>query len=133
MTAGSLTKAQFIAHANRYCRHSWGLILQRFAAYRDSLSSNVSEEKVFTGASWRLVLPAIEFQFDQMHQILGAPAGDEHQVEKMLGTMQLAIESGEKQRPASPRQLSALFADYNQLADRYGVSDCLVREAYFGR
>ena len=133
VTTGPLDKAQYIAHVNNYCRNSWTLIRQRVAAYEEELGSHISKEKAFTESIWRNILPGIQFQFDQMHEVLGGvPAGDERQVEEMIGTMQVAIETGEKRRPASPGQLTSLFATYNKRAEQYGVSDCVVNEANFG-
>ncbi|HWM63041.1 MAG TPA: hypothetical protein VNP96_03530 [Solirubrobacterales bacterium] len=132
VTTGSLATAQYLAKINDYCQRDWARMLEKFADYQDAKGPNVSKKRLFIGASWRFLLPGIQFQFDVMRNS-GAPEGGEVEVEEMIGTMQLAIESGQRQRISSAEQLSTLFEDYNRLAQQYGIDECVVDEAYFDR
>lgn len=83
------------------------------------------EEPFFANAVQSYVLPAFQFQFDEL-RMFGAPAGDEDQVEEMVGIMQYGIESAERQRISSPAELSRHFAEYDELGREYGVTACLM-------
>jgi hypothetical protein len=127
VTANKLTQAQFLARANQICRHGWHEILGNFAEYSSWQSPKLSKQEVFIKSVRLSFLAGFDFHvFDDLRD-LGAPKGQERQVEKVLGTMQEGVERGQRQvRVTSVPQLQALFADYNQLARRYGLRDCLV-------
>jgi len=131
VTTGSLGKAKYLAHVNRYCRRDWVRILQAFADLQAKEGSKTSPEELFVKASESFLIPGIQIQFDVMRRN-AAPEGEERKVEHMIGALQLAIESGEKMRISSPAQLAAHFGRFNELAIKYGLDDCLVREGFFG-
>jgi hypothetical protein len=132
VSTGKLDKAHYLARVNNYCRHSWEDILARYAAFSAEHGSRTLTASAFADASKSFLLPGIQFQFDEM-RMFGGPEGYEEQVEKVAGTMQLAIERGETQRITSPVQLAALFGPYNRLAYQFGFNNCIVREAFFGK
>lgn len=75
-------------------------------------------------------LPAIQFQFDAFFR-MGAPAGEEGEVEELIGTMQYAIETGQAETVASGNELAKLFARFNQLARDYGVDRCTIDRSHY--
>jgi hypothetical protein len=131
VTTASLTKAQFVAHVNDVCRRRWPVILQNFVEYSGSLSPRWSEEKRFANAARLSFMAGVDFHiFDQIYK-LGAPSGEEHNVEAVIGAMQEAVERGERQvRIISPVELQALFGKYNEIALHYGLGECSVSGAH---
>lgn len=131
VTTGALTKTQFIARVESYCRESWQRALKRLANIRAANNAGVDPETLFADATKKSLLPRIQFQFDEIRNA-GAPEGEKDEVEMMVGAMQIAIESAEEMHITSPAQLANHFAPYNELALKYGLDRCLVREAFFG-
>jgi hypothetical protein len=128
MTTADIGKAQFIARVNKICRKAWATILDNFAEYSSTQDPKLSERERLTEAIQVSVLAGIDFHIFDNIRYLGAPRGEETEVEEMIGPFQSAVERGQKQlvRVSSVAQLSELFKDYNQRARRYGLDDCLV-------
>jgi hypothetical protein len=129
---GSLTKAQFIARSNEFCRESWADMLQEAARHRRERASKASEAELFAYSSRYSFLPHIQFWFDDI-SYLGAPKGEEEQVEDMLKALQWAVYSGEERRIASIELMTAVFSSFNRLAREYGLDECLVDRGAFRR
>lgn len=130
LTTASFSKAQYIVKANAVCKEDWAEILENFASYQDERGPSVGDRKLFAGASHRFVLPSIQIEFDHLHY-LGAPAGEQPQVEDMLAAMQSDIYDGQDQRIFSPGQLEAIFRNFNRLARQYGINECPVVKGLF--
>ena len=127
MTVGPVTKARFVTQANHACRHGWGVILENFAQYSSWQSPKLSERELFAKAVRFSFLAGLDFWIFDPIQKLKAPVGEKESVEEVIGKMQIAVERGERGlRAYTPTQLSAQFADYNRVARRYGLEDCLV-------
>jgi hypothetical protein len=131
VTTNALSRSQFLARAGAICKSSRGRILRRFAESLQEQDPKTSVERTVADASYSYFLPGIQFQFDDF-RLIGAPSDDQEQVEEMIGAMQFAIESGEKQRIKSPGQLEGLFRVFNELAGTYGLDECIVSEANYG-
>jgi hypothetical protein len=127
MTTGSLSKGAFIAKINGLCERKWPLIDQNFVEYIGTLNPRWSQERRFANAVRLSFMAGVDFHiFDEIYN-LGAPEGEEQNVEKVIGAMQEAVERGQRQvRVISPVELQALFGRYNELARRYGLDECLV-------
>jgi hypothetical protein len=129
MTVGKFDEAEVLARADNMCTNRQTLIRNRFIAYKAE-HPGASRAKLISGASYSLILPGIQFMFDDLH-IMGAPEGDEEQIEGIIGTMQYAIETGQKRYPRSARQLGHLFRNFNRLAVAYGFDQCTVDRAHY--
>lgn len=90
----------------------------------------ILEGKPFAAASKNIFLPSLQIQFDDI-QYIGAPEGEEAQVEEMIGALQLAVFSAQEQTVSSPAQMAKIFADFNRLALAYGLDSCPVEEDTF--
>lgn len=64
---------------------------------------------------------------------LGAPEGEEEELENVLGALEDAVEAAERTRIRSSVQFSRHFGDYNRLAYAYGFRNCLFRETHESR
>jgi hypothetical protein len=128
MTTANLDKAQFVSRVNKICRKSWPIVVHNFAEYSETQDPRFSKKARFAQALHLSLLAGIDFYiFDGIYN-LGAPPGQERQVEEIIGPFQSAVERGQKELvPLSSRaQAVALFDDYNQRARQYGLTDCLV-------
>jgi hypothetical protein len=131
MTTGKLPKARFVVRVNQLCRKGWGPILDNFARYLKWEHRNLSPREQFARTVRVTLMAGIDFYiFDVIHE-LGAPAGEEREIERMIGAMQEAVERGQRLGPLySVAEISALFDDFNQRARRYSLDDCLVDEPH---
>ena len=132
--ADPLTKAQFIARSDTYCRKTWGRMLRRFAIYkRAPKNAGDSAGRVFAHATGDIFLPIILFWYDQINS-LSRPPGDSAQIERFLTTgLQRAVETA-LDRPysfESPAELAAHYRRSNRLVRGYGIRDCVVTTASF--
>jgi hypothetical protein len=124
-TSSELTKAQFIREANRICKQQDAKIerasQQFFADAPNDKEPPASEVAQF---GKKTVFPAIQDEIDRI-RALGAPEGDEDEVQKMLE----AAESGLSKLEAEPDQLergaiASSFEEFQKLASAYGLDEC---------
>jgi hypothetical protein len=129
-TVPDLDKEEFLVRANEICRTDQIALQEDFADYLAEQKPGKDQKDVFAYAAYSFLLPRIQYQFDFILQV-GGPSGEEADVEEVLGAMQYAIETLEKERVPTPAKLSMGFTDFNQLAYEYGMDDCPVdRERY---
>lgn len=132
VTTGSLpTKARFVARVNQICRNGWKVILQNFREYSGWQSPRMSEEERFAKSVRLSYLAGVDFHiFDEIYN-LGAPEGEEKNAEDIIGTMQIAVERGQRVVSVpTTDELVALFADYNEIAREYGLDECLIEDSH---
>jgi hypothetical protein len=115
-TAASLTKPEWIAKADSICKQGSQEINQ--AASQQFGNQKPTEAQVQQFAKDNLV-PQIQSEVDSI-RALGAPSGDEDQVNKLLDTVQADID---KAKAAATIENSS-FADGNALANQYGLKVC---------
>lgn len=135
MTTGALAKAQFISRVNEVCRKAWGRIAHNFSEYSETQDPTLGKRARFAEAVQLSLLAGIDFDiFDSIYR-LGAPPGEERQIEEIIGPMQSAVERGEKRLvPLSSVALVAkLFGDYDRRARQYGLTECIVNGARLGQ
>jgi len=131
VTTGAYTKAQFIRHANAICKRSHRQIKMYYERYAKEQKPGTSDEDVYAGAMQALIIPGIQFEFDYI-RALGGPKGEERDVEDLVGTMQYAIETGQRSSTINTfEDLREQFADYNRLVRRYGINRCLIDRVPF--
>jgi hypothetical protein len=121
----SLTKVQFLHRINKICRKRWTIVLENWRQYA---SLKEGKKEWFDDAVREPLLAGIDFYiFDEIRQ-LGAPPGQEQEIEAIIGPFQIAVELGWKKRwqAHSLEEIFPHFAMYNERARRYGLVDCLV-------
>ncbi len=127
-----ITKAHFVAYINKVCRQSWVTIADNWRFHRNRQDPKMSRDARFADSVKKSLLPGIVVLiFDDMH-MLGAPPGEEKNIERIIGPMQFASETGELGRwqAHSIAEITRHFDVYNTRARRYGLDDCLVNEAH---
>lgn len=130
VTTGSMSKAEFFARATATCIHRQTIVLNRFKTFRDEHRRDMSPSELIARVSQKYLLPGIQFQFDEL-RLMGAPEGDEDQVEEMLGAFQFAIEKGERSHIDSADEFGNLFRVHNELAVAYGLGQCAVDRKHY--
>lgn len=111
-----LTKAEFVTQAEEICAEG----NQELEAAAEQFSAQPSEEEITQFAEDELV-PNIQQQHDDI-AALGAPEGDEDEVQAILDSLQEGIDAVE-QDPASLLSGDP-FAEASDLADSYGLPKC---------
>jgi hypothetical protein len=124
-TTSSLTKSEYIREANRICKKQDAKIeraSQQFFADAPNDEEPPPQEVAQFGK--KTVFPAIQDEIDRI-EALGAPEGDEEEVQKMLD----AAKSGLAKLEAHPNQLekggiASSFEEFQKLASAYGLDEC---------
>jgi ABC-type lipoprotein release transport system permease subunit len=115
-STSSLTKAEWIAKADAICQQGNQAIEQAAQQQFGNQRPTAAEVKQFaTGTA----LPKTQDQVDQI-KALGAPSGDEDQVNHILDTVQADIDKAKSSGDIE----NATFADGNALAKQYGLKVC---------
>jgi ABC-type lipoprotein release transport system permease subunit len=115
-TTTSLTKADWIAKADAICQQGNQEINQAAEQqFGNQKPTAAAVQQFATGTA----LPNTQTQVDKI-RALGAPSGDEDQVNEILNTVQADID---KAKSAGDIEDST-FADGNALAKQYGLKVC---------
>jgi hypothetical protein len=117
-TTSSLAKPAWIAKADAICQQGNQEIEQAANEQFGKQSQQPTDAQVqqFTKES---VVPSVQKQIDQIRD-LGAPSGDEDQVNKMLDTVEADIDKAK----SATTLAGDPFADGNALALQYGLKVC---------
>lgn len=129
---GKLSEEEVYARAAKMCTNRQKQIRNSFVEYKAE-RPQFSRERLIKGASYSRFLPGVQFIFDYL-KMPGGPEGDEEtsaRIEEMIGVMQYAIETGQKNYPRSIERIEDLFRDYNRLARAYGFDECTVDRAHY--
>ncbi len=127
-----LSKAQFVYRINKICRQVWPIVYSNWKEYTAGQGRKLSERERFEDAVRVSLLAGIVlYIFDNVRQT-GAPAGEEGEIEKIIGPFQAAVELGwkERWRAHSIADILPHFVTYTQRARRYGLDDCLVDQTH---
>lgn len=125
-----LSKAEFVERANQYCRDAWPAIRRNYRIYNTSKGQELNQRARTAKAIRQTLMSSIDFQIFDYIQLLGAPPGEEPEIEAIFGAMQEAVERGQRLEPLySADEVTALFGEFNQRAQDYGLQDCLVDPA----
>jgi hypothetical protein len=110
----TITKADFLQQGNQICKEANDQLNQQPQPNQNSSQAEVDDFVTNT------VVPNVQNQLDQI-KALGAPAGDEDQVNKILGDAQAALDK----LKSDPSSISGdSFAQANQEANAYGLTEC---------
>ena len=121
VTASSAGKAAFVKRADKVCiagaQSVYGEINKAFeASGRSATAASVSAVEAFERMVRRVVGEIRE---------LGAPRGDEAQVEAVLASMQQAVDTARERRVSSLEELAQLFGQSDSRAKSYGIEACI--------
>jgi hypothetical protein len=123
----SITKKEFIEQADEICQLGNRWLLKQMGAYiaeKKAEGSKQSKEELFTQAAKAVALPRVEANIKDF-QALGAPPGDETELEAYLTQIQQETEALQGQPEISQKDLfSNGYADAGELARNYGLKSC---------
>lgn len=123
--ASSLSKAQYVKQADEICTRRSEFFLESINAYmkKHASDSSQSEAELTADAVRAVMLPKMQVENDEVRS-LGAPAGEESQVEAYLSAMQETIDSLEKRQRVTLGQVSIAFEGPEKMAAEYGFESC---------
>lgn len=125
-STASLTKAEFVKEGNAICTKGNAKIESEFEAFTKdrNLSENKAPSKVVQEeAAEEILIPLISSQVEEL-RALGAPEGDEGEVEKILTGAEEAIEEGEEDPASLLGNGPGKFKEVNKQAREYGLTVC---------
>jgi hypothetical protein len=123
---GSLTKAEFVKQADAICAKGGKEINAGFEEFTQE--KGISETKappkdVQEEAVEEILIPSIGRQIDEV-KALGTPAGDEGELDEVIGAEEEVLEEGEENPLAMINGESAKEKEANKLASDYGLKVC---------
>ena len=131
IATASFGKAEFIKRANAICEREREAALPRLAAYlaRVNAKGGQGNKKKLSNDLQEAFVSSVQAQTDQIRK-LGAPSGDEKQIEELLAFSQQSVDAFEASSvPSDPDAVSAelgkAFRQTNRLLGDYGLSSCL--------
>jgi hypothetical protein len=123
-----LTKRKFVAHVNGLCRRKWRFIqnaVRQTSVITAKAHPQTSRLQRYSAGVQESYAASIGFHIYTEIQHLGAPPGEKQAVEDVLRAMQDGMKRGQETPVTGPAQVEAMFTDYNRLARRYGLDECL--------
>jgi hypothetical protein len=126
ITTSSLSKAQFVKRAEEICTKGTTPILGEIVKYEEKAAAgkNGGGSDASAAAAKTVVPPAIQKQNDGI-RALGAPAGDEAQIEAFLVALQKDSDEIKNGPPLKNlEELDVKFKRSGGLATKYGLSAC---------
>jgi hypothetical protein len=125
-SSSSLTKAEFLKQGNAICAKGEKELNEEFEKFaeEENLSENKQPTKAqLTKATEEVFLPIIKEQVEGIRD-LGAPSGEEEQVDEVVTAAEEALEKGEEDPASLANEKEDPFADANKLANDYGLTKC---------
>lgn len=125
ITTSSLSKDEYLQKANAACRAKNANYGKEINAHlKRAGAKGWSESRVVLVGIKTVVLPITEAQLAAVRD-LGAPEGDEEEVEAALDAQQEAIaETRAAKQLRTVDESRSLFADATKMLERYGLKDC---------
>lgn len=121
----SLSKAEYIEQAEKLCLKASQKYLPALLEYMQSHeNAKQSEEELIADAVDHAVVPKFQILIDELRE-LGAPEGDEKQIEAFLAAMLQATEGLERRNTLSLEDdIDREFSNAGELALDYGIVNC---------
>jgi len=125
VTTSSLTKVRFVNRVNAFCTREREELLERMGVYFQKHQSRGGvPAEVLPEANRAVYVPIIEAEIAKI-QALGAPAGDEAEIEAFLGAQRKGVEELAAQKEVKSRfQIERIFKEAGDLARVYGLKAC---------
>lgn len=123
-----LTKAQFVNRVNEICRNAWVSVRDNWVQFTRGQDKKKSERERFDEAVQFPLLSGVDFYIFDYVRELGAPAGEEEEIEAIIGPFQVTVELGWKKQwhAYTAAEVTSHFETYNERASKYGLDECLV-------
>lgn len=125
-TVAVLTKKEFLKQGNQICSEGNKEInagVEEFVGENKISQKQEPTDAQKTEIVETILLPSVTKQVEGVKN-LGAPSGEEDQVEAIIVAAEEAIEKGEEDPASLVTEGSGPFAKANQLAGEYGLTAC---------
>jgi hypothetical protein len=125
-TTSSLTKAQFLKQGNAICAKGNKEIeegFEEFGKEHHFSKKNQPSQAELEEAAEEVLIPNIRREIDDI-RALGAPSGEEAEVEAVLAAAEKGLEKGEEDPGAMIEEGEGPFKEANKLAREYGLVKC---------
>ena len=122
----TLTKTEFIKQGDAICKEGNEEIekgFEEFAQENDIPQNQEPSKEQGAEIVETVILPNIQEQSEEIRE-LGAPEGDEEQVDELLDSLEDAVAAGEDDPESLFEDDSDPFGEVNQLATDYGFKVC---------
>ncbi len=123
---GSLSKEQFIQRVDSMCKETQGELLSGVASITSERSGDTSpdaEQKATEELATAVVVPAADTLISRV-QAIGAPSGDEQQVQAFLTALE-ADRAYAEEDPLKAVDRLTPYAKAIQAAESYGLTGCV--------
>jgi hypothetical protein len=121
VTTSSLGKAAFVKRANAICTQG----TEKVEATAAKASSSKGQSSEASAEAFGLAFLSMVDRATAEIRELGAPQGDEEEVEAILGAMQEAAGSAKEKSDTSIEGLARRFRGSDKLASSYGIDGCV--------
>jgi hypothetical protein len=125
-TTAALTKSEFLKQGNQICAEGNKEIEAGFEEFskEHNISKNEKPSQAeLEEAAETILLPSVTKQVEGVAN-LGAPSGEEEQVEEIIDAAEEALEEGEEDPASLVSEGPDPFAKANRLAEAYGLTAC---------
>jgi len=125
-STASITKAEFVKQADIACKDTIGRIQADFLTFakESKASSTGAPTKQQTLELVDVVLvPNLKQEVDEF-RALGAPSGDEDQVEAIVAALEEGVEEAENDPEGTVERNAEVWVTSSELASAYGLKDC---------
>jgi hypothetical protein len=125
-TTAALTKAEFLKQGNQICTEGNKKIDAGFEEFADEENLKPNQEPSDAQkeeSAETILLPGVAEQVEDV-KALGAPSGEEEQVEEIIEAAEEAVEGGEEDPISLFAEGQGPFAKVNKLAREYGLTAC---------
>lgn len=125
-TTSSMTKAAFLKKGNAICAKGNKEIEQGFEEFgKEHKFSKTNEptQAELEEAAEEVLIPNIRKELDGI-RALGAPSGEEAEVEKILAAAEKGLKKGEEDPGVMIKEGEGPFKEANQLAREFGLTTC---------
>lgn len=125
LTTSSLDKREFVKRASDACSREREDLIEEVEAFaKKHGEKDIPEDVLFTRMARQVMLPTIESEIDAVRK-LGAPEGEEEEVEAILAAQQEAVEEARGQKASSYEDVEEHFVDATELYKAYGFTACM--------
>lgn len=122
-TNSDLTRAELIDRGDKICAETDKAQEAELKAFLEKHPNSQSNQKGRARLVREAGLPPLRTELEEL-AALGAPPGDEKQIEGMLEALENAIERGEEDPGSLLRDEDNLFVAVERLARKYGFGAC---------
>jgi len=125
-TTSSLTKSEFLKQGNAICARGNTEIEDGFEEFGKEHNFSKKHEPTqaeLEEAAETVLIPSIRQELDDI-RALGAPQGEEAEIEAILAAAEKALKKGEEDPGAMIEEGEGPFAEANKLAREFGLVKC---------